>query len=648
MNRLKPASSLLWLVLLAITPATRGDDTPIVKIEDVRVGMTGYGMSVFHGTAIEPFPVEVVSIIRDGSPHRGTIWVRCTDERMRLNGPVQGMSGSPIYLWDEGERGTPGEGGRLIGAFAFGYRMSKDCIVGVQPIELMREVATRKDEPAREARGGSWERSRAGLAQLARIGALRDAPQTWTWRATMLGEVAGAGAPAGSHGRLSDHAEGGIDAGAPRPMLLPLSVGSASVAEALRPLFEPMGLSPVAGGVLSGPPPAGIDADAVQLAPGSVLAVPLVFGDMDLAASGTVTEVLDDGTVLGFGHAMFAEGGTALPMATGYVHFVLPSVDISFKRSGSLKMIGTLVRDEEVGVLGTPGVKFTTAPIHVDVEHVDGAAESFDFEMVNYRPLVPQIAATVVLSSLTARHSVPVECTIDLDATLAFAGGRTFQVSSTLAGADVTAPLFELLPALMLMTENPFESVPLESLRVAVKVRPGVAAATIVNASLDHAEVAPGGAVRVTLELQPHNAPRFTVAGSITIPRDTPEGDYPLTIGGGATYANMLNRTRPHRTLVTGLDDLTDLLRDVYAVPNTGIYLMLQRDGGGVAVGRTEMPRVPSSRAALLTSPTHSRTLPFGRLTVSRIDTDLTLASQAGFQISVRKGAYGALAESSD
>src|SRR5690606_4496135 len=156
---------------------------------------------------------------------------------------------------------------------------------------------------------------------------------------------------------------------------------------------------------------------------------------------------LDDGTVLGFGHAMFAEGGTALPMATGYVHFVLPSVDISFKRSGSLKMIGTLVRDEEVGVLGTPGVKFTTAPIHVDVEHVDGAAESFDFEMVNYRPLVPQIAATVVLSSLTARHSVPVECTIDLDATLAFAGGRTFQVSSTLAGADVTAPLFELLPA---------------------------------------------------------------------------------------------------------------------------------------------------------------------------------------------------------
>ncbi|MEM1027604.1 MAG: hypothetical protein AAGJ38_05940, partial [Planctomycetota bacterium] len=116
---------------------------PIMSFDDVKVGMKGYGKTVFHGSEVEPFNIEVVSVISDSSAKRGTIWVVCPDDRMMQSGPVQGMSGSPMYLWDEGEEGTLGEGGRLIGAFAFGYAGVNVCLVGVQPIEYMREVGDR-------------------------------------------------------------------------------------------------------------------------------------------------------------------------------------------------------------------------------------------------------------------------------------------------------------------------------------------------------------------------------------------------------------------------------------------------------------------------------------------------------------------------
>lgn len=115
--------------------------TPTLDLDDLERGMKGYGMTVFEGDTPEPFAFEVVAVIRNSRPGRGVIWVRCTDPRLQFSGPVQGMSGSPMYVWSEGEEQQPGEGGRLIGAFAFGYPFSKECYIGVQPIEYMRQLA---------------------------------------------------------------------------------------------------------------------------------------------------------------------------------------------------------------------------------------------------------------------------------------------------------------------------------------------------------------------------------------------------------------------------------------------------------------------------------------------------------------------------
>ena len=54
------------LSLIAQNTLAIDDDQlpPIMPVDDVRVGMKGYGLTVFAGTKIEPFPVEVISVMR--------------------------------------------------------------------------------------------------------------------------------------------------------------------------------------------------------------------------------------------------------------------------------------------------------------------------------------------------------------------------------------------------------------------------------------------------------------------------------------------------------------------------------------------------------------------------------------------------------
>src|SRR5688500_1299958 len=119
-----------------------------LRTSDVRIGMKGHGLSVFKGSAIERFEVEVLAILRN-SEQIGTevVLIRASGAGLEHTGPIAGMSGSPVYLHcDDGKE-------RLLGAFAFGWPGLKDPIAGVQPIEAMLQLdaTPRAVEPAARA-----------------------------------------------------------------------------------------------------------------------------------------------------------------------------------------------------------------------------------------------------------------------------------------------------------------------------------------------------------------------------------------------------------------------------------------------------------------------------------------------------------------
>src|SRR5690606_11556001 len=135
------------------------------------------------------------------------------------------------------------------------------------------------------------------------------------------------------------------------------------------------------------------DTEHVELEPGAALVVPFAWGDADLMGIGTVTDVLPDGTVLGFGHAMDGIGVTAVPMATGYVHFIVSLRTISYKRGGTLAIAGTLVQDEATAVAGVDAKQFTAAPVKVTVNIEGQPSREYNYQVLNHPTMTPQIAA---------------------------------------------------------------------------------------------------------------------------------------------------------------------------------------------------------------------------------------------------------------
>jgi len=631
--------------------ATPDKPTAIMPLADVRIGMKGYGLSVFHRTEIEPFPVEVVSVISDSSPGRGTVWIRCTDARMQKSGPVQGMSGSPIFLWDGGEEGEIGEGGRLIGAFAFGYALSKDCLVGVQPIEYMRLTGSRAAERAENdpdgaaARAATPGHAATTLATLQQIAESDRTPAIQRYgldaTATLIQRVSGQAAPppplrAPAPPRLDRAA----DASAVRPMLLPLAIGNAALAKSIAPLLAPAGMTAVASDtdILAGAPPAGTDAEtAIQ--PGAVLAVPLAFGDLDLSATGTVTDVLPDGTVLGFGHPMFGQGATAVPMASGYVHFVVPSLNTSFKRAGSLKLAGSIVQDEAAAVAGVKRQTFSTAPVEVEVAYAGQEPKRYRYRIVNHPVLGPVLASSVAAQSVLAIQGLPVEATTTITGTIRFSGGRSLPVHAMVVGNNPNALNFEIVPPLAAVVGNPFEPVEIDGIDLRFDIEPTIRAATLVRAVLDNATAEPGDTVGITLRMQPHGAPAFDRRIEVKVPLNTAEGEYPLSVVDGASYAGLLLQTRPHLQQITGVDDLIDAMVTLEAVRSDRIYAVLALNTPQLAVGREPLPDLPASKRVLFSGSASTAVTSFPKAAETIIESDYLISGAQQLTLKVRRDA---------
>jgi len=585
--------------------------TPHLPIDQVRIGMKGYGLTVFAGTKVEPFAIEVVAVVPNDSPQRGVIWIMCDDDRLDVSGPVQGMSGSPIYVWDEEGEHELGEDGKLIGAFAFGYAQVEVCLAGVQPIEYMRGTAKRAAEAEHEQDAAPEARRRARpgaaletLSQLDRAAQLAGATQADRFRIDLATRImqglerdtAGKSRADAQPSRPADPGMGGK----PMQMSLPLAVGSSANAAALMPLFESTGIMPVAGATtIAGKPPVSINKD-IKLEPGGVLAIPLAFGDADLSATGTVTEILPDGTVIGFGHPMFGDGGAEMPMATGYVHYVVPRNSISFKRAGSLKLTGSIVRDESAAVAGIDEVTYTTVPMQVTVRQNDLEPRTYQYQVLEHHSLLSALVGTVLVSSATVVHAPGYETTQRATGHITFEGGRKIAFNTAVASPYAQAAMADLGPAITIATQNPFGVIGIEEIELDVTIEDGVDMVFVESAYTAGKPLRPGDVAEITVELRPYEQEPYTKTVELEIPQDLPPGEYGVMLGGAPSYTNRLYSAKPYLFSAENESELLDVVEAMMQPDREALYVMLQTNRQALAIGRRNLDGMPVSRAAML------------------------------------------------
>src|SRR5579862_2841082 len=92
---------LLAFIALSITgfalKASAQSDR-IMSVDEVRPGMKGIGRTVFQGTKIEEFNVELLGVLKNFGPKQDMILARLSGGPLAHTGVIAGMSGSPVYI----------------------------------------------------------------------------------------------------------------------------------------------------------------------------------------------------------------------------------------------------------------------------------------------------------------------------------------------------------------------------------------------------------------------------------------------------------------------------------------------------------------------------------------------------------------------
>jgi hypothetical protein len=633
MTRLSP--SLIVTALLALSAWTRGaenlppgfDAQRHMRVSEVREGMRGYGLSVFRATKIEQFDVEVISILRNFNPKHDVILVRLAGADLEHTGAIAGMSGSPIFLKDESGRE------RMVGAFAYGWPFVKDPIGGVQPIEYMLGIRAEKKDEVNPFQVGVGEASK-GRGQMG-----------WSVVEGMQALVRGArGDTHGRDTRAASQEAGEALGGATnvpwlKELLTPLMVTGvpARVLKEIEPMLAKHGIVPLqAGG-------AGVreamKAEAAELAPGSAMAVPILTGDVDMTAIGTCTEVLGN-RVIGFGHPFFSEGDVALPMGSGYVHAVIPNLQNSFKLGSGTVMRGTLYADELTGVAGQLGDVAATIPIELRCVYADGSRdETFRFNAAQHPKLIPMLAATATSIATTASRELPQYHTVDLELDMEFANGQSLKMANRLANTNAAELFMTVGAPIMAASENPFQRVTLRKMTGTLRVADTARLSEILSVSMPKAKFTPGETIRAFVIHRPFRGVETVMPLSFELPRDLPDGTYDFAVLDWRQYLAEEQMAKPFRFTARSAGEVFEVLRDYTSIRRDALYLRLLRQPDGVAIGRTAMPRLPSSRRRVILGAGLSSATQFVSSTVTIMPADYLMSGSARFKITIDKEA---------
>lgn len=537
------------------------DPARYISVDEIKPGMEAYCLTVYKGTTVEKFGIEVLSVVHDFMPGRDAILVRGTDERFIHTGPVAGCSGSPVYI-----------NGRLAGALATGWQFSKDPMYGVTPIADMLRVGSIANQA-----GGESLNSGPGLAlDFSRpIDFAQVEKKILSPVPSSRGELAGASA---------------------LPCPIVVSGMPESVTVDLDKSLGPLGFMVVSGAG------GGRSADVCDIkpVPGACLAVPLVMGDITIDVVGTVTEVRGD-DIYAFGHSFLGYGPVDFPMAMGEVHTVVSNLMRSFKVGTAVNVIGALKADESPAVRGRIGAEARMIPLTVNVSRYnDSRPRKYNCRIADNRMLTPRLLRAVVGSAGLFQGEMPPDNMVSYKGTIETDGAGTVVFDNVSTGAGLDEAIRDTMGPLGLLMDNPYRQVRIKSINVDLNIREKDISSAIWSVGLSGSRVRRGDNLDVEVVTESVRSEKQKYNFNFAVPENTPVGTYQLIICGGIEYGEFLRKAVPHRFVPENFDTMVGIINRILAVGRDELHCVLVLPAGGVALEQAELPELPATKAMVL------------------------------------------------
>ncbi len=516
LRRLALALLLASVAMLSLPAATAQ-----MGVEDIRPGMIGVGRTVFEGTRVEEFKVHILGVLENViGTHRNLILAKLEGGPLANTGVIAGMSGSPVYI-----------DGRLIGAVSYALgQFSKEPIAGITPIaEMTDATAFGGARPAAARVHIDFPLTREHLSDAFRRALSWNRPFVdRPGDAELLGASAVNGVSGAAIGTLL------------RPIATPLMMSGfePGVADMLSGAFGEQGFVPTGGGALGR---AGETPYEGPLKPGDAIGVMLVSGDLELGATGTVTQV-DGDKVYAFGHPLYNLGPTQFPMTRAYVYTVLPSLASSLKVSTTGEIIGSFLQDRAVAIAGKLGPGPKTIPVSLTLESKRTAKRTFHFQLANDQMFTPLMAAAAITSTLgayerqygAATFRVTGSATLTRHEPVTFDNIFSGDQPSVNAATYVAAPIAALLG-------NDFEKVDIDGIDLSISSAEEPQIATLERVWLDDQQPRAGQTVPLKVLLRTYRGDDVIRTIPIQIPANT-RGTLSLLVADGGRLGQIEQR----------------------------------------------------------------------------------------------------------
>ncbi len=469
----------------------------ILPLNQIHAGMRGVAYTVFQGTKPESIDVEVLGVLKNANGPKGDIvLVRLGGAKAEYTGVVAGMSGSPVYL-----------NGKLAGALAFRIgEFSKEPIAGVTPISEMLEISALDNTPT-------------------------SVPVQAKSLPSLTAKTSGPGLPSSTAPSFANYL---------RPIDAPLvfSGFSEDAVQKFASQFASEGIVPVMG--------VGSASDVKQLdplEPGSAVSAVLVRGDMNIAATCTVTYI-DHDHLLACGHPLLQFGMIALPMTKAQVLATLPSPLNAFKIVNATETVGSFVQDRHTGIMGEFGKPAEMIPVTLTI-HGGPTAKVFHYEVLNNARLSPVAMATTVYNALHGVNEYGDQTTYAMRGSINVEGFPQVNLQAMFSSADGTQPA-AMLAAMSIgdrfgrIYDNPYNTPDIKGLQLDFEVTNERRWARLESARTDVSEARPGDAITIEVLLRPYRGEAVIEHIPVRIPSSASKGTLHILVSDG----DMLDRLR--------------------------------------------------------------------------------------------------------
>jgi hypothetical protein len=564
----------LVFALLAVSPLLAQNNQQFFPLDEVQPGLRGVGRTVFQGNQIQEFQVEFLGVLKNAiAPKQDVILARLTGGPLAKTGVVAGMSGSPVYV-----------DGKLVGAVALSFPYATEAVAGITPIQQMLEVVP--------SAAGTEKPHTASILEL------RTFPNPQS---------------PGSVGRLIPDKKlekGGWTALLPRAdtsdslssLRLPLRFGgfSPGLMQTYAPTLQQLGFEPMQGGMLAGSPspaiPGGTTATPDDLAPGRMISVMLVKGDLNMNVDCTIT-YRQGPNLYACGHRFLMTGPVDFPFAPSRVLVTVPNLASSFKVDAPGEPVGSIRQDRFGAIYGVVGDHAKMIPVKLHVESTLNHPVDYSFDMVQQDFLTPLLVNLGISSALSATERSMGPSTLTIDGSIRLVSGDKVSIEDVLSG-DVNTPNLagtSIALPLTYILRSGFPHLGVAGIDLTIKARNEKREATLEQAWSTKSEVLPGDHLEVIAVLRKESGEHVMVRIPVDIPPSVTDKTLSLVVGDGPSINAIENRLGPMGRMnsVRDLHELVEALNKMRR--NNRLYVLLMAPQRSFMLHGNEYPSPPPS-----------------------------------------------------